>query len=371
MDSPPTTRHHRLMPGSRFEWMVLVATAESPLRLVSGSLLFYASAVKEQAPAMAVPAPNAVFHGNARFLVAAGALIALSRAMTVQRYVSLTQGLLVFLCGTGLVSGQAVSFARPTAIAVVGANSGSAVLSLVTADFNGDGKADIAYVGYVYGYQSNTLTVSLGNGDGTFEPEVTVANYNDTAITCCGAADVDGDGKVDLILTDALSNSILVYPGNGDGTFRPPVRTSLGNKGSVSFVTIADVNHDGKPDILMDTFVLLGNGDGTFRLHYTFDGGVAAIADFNHDGNVDVILVRASGQLAICLGHADGTFGQDVNIPTPFPAQNIIAGDFNGDGEIDLALATAPGMNQTADIAVLPGKGDGTFLQPCTTSCLF
>jgi uncharacterized protein (TIGR03437 family) len=276
----------------------------------------------------------------------------------------------MLLCGTAVASGQAVSFSRPSAIAAVEANSGSAVLSLVTADFNGDGKADIAYIGYIYGLQSYSLTVSLGNGDGTFKPEVTVAYYSDTAITCCGAADVDGDGKVDLILTDAQSNSILVYPGNGDGTFRAPVRTPLGNKGSVGFVTIADVNHDGKPDILMGTFVFLGNGDGTFRLHYMLDGGIAQIADFNHDGNADVILVLASGQLAICLGHGDGTFGQDLTIATPFPSQNIIAGDFNGDGEIALAMATAPGINQTADIAVLPGKGDGTFLQPVTTSGL-
>jgi uncharacterized protein (TIGR03437 family) len=83
-----------------------------------------------------------------------------------------------------------------------------------------------------------------------------------------------------------------------------------------------------------------------------------------------VLLVLASGQLAICLGHGDGTFGQDLNIATPFPSQNIIAGDFNGDGKIDLAMATSADINQAANIAVLPGKGDGTFLQPVTTSGL-
>ena len=157
----------------------------------------------------------------------------------------------MLLCGTAGVSGQAVSFSRPIAIAALESNSGNAVLSLVTADFNADGKADIAYIGYIYDLQRNTLAVSLGNGDGTFKPAVTVADYSGTAINCCGAADVDRDGKVDLILTDALSNSILVYPGNGDGTFRAPVHTPLGNKGTVGFVSIADVNHDGKPDILM------------------------------------------------------------------------------------------------------------------------
>src|ERR1039458_4015157 len=145
-------------------------------------------------------------------------------------------------------------------------------------DFTGEGKTDIVASTYT------GVSVLLGNGDGTFAAAV---NYPIGTIgNAVAVADFNGDGKADL----AVSNTYYgldVMLGNGDGTFGPPVNLYTAST-SVFGVVVADFNGDGKADLaafdLNSVSVLLGNGDGTFNAAVNYPAGQAAFAvvgDFN------------------------------------------------------------------------------------------
>jgi hypothetical protein len=234
--------------------------------------------------------------------------------------------------------------------------------SIAVADFNHDGKLDVAVTVWVNG----RVAVLLGNGNGTFQPAVYYNVYHDGA-QWIAAADLRGDGNVDLAVADNNGQNISILLGNGDGTFQSPVRYPTTQ--SPTFVAVGDFNNDGKPDLIINdnpyVSVLLGNGDGTFQrpLDINCDSSVVeqnmlALGDFNHDGNLDAAVLTAPGTsgLQILLGNGDGTFRTGAQYAVG-PANAITAGDFNGDHNLDLAVAQ-PG---TAGIQILLGNGDGTF----------
>ena len=193
-------------------------------------------------------------------------------------------------------------------------------------------------------------------------------------------ADLNGDGKPDMVVANAGSNTVSVLLGVGDGTFQQPVNypTSEGP----SSVVIADFNNDGEPDLAVistgcpvsgicgtpSISIFLGNGDGTFHTPLTItpnsylDIGVAA-GDFNGDGKVDLAVGANSTSgvgIQIYMGNGDGTFQtkavypvQALGIPT-----SIAVGDFNRDGKLDLAAVSPNGSNS---VSILLGNGDGTF----------
>src|SRR5947199_7775734 len=113
----------------------------------------------------------------------------------------------------------------------------------------------------------STVTVLLGNGDGSFQPaqrfSVGAAESESLA-----AGDFNGDGKIDLVVANAGTNNISVLLGNGDGTFQPATTFPAGNR--LEFVAVGDFNGDGKLDVAVASYntntveVLMGNGDGTF-----------------------------------------------------------------------------------------------------------
>lgn len=236
----------------------------------------------------------------------------------------------------------------------------------VTADFDGDGWADIASAPYSSGA---TLSVLLNNGNGTFATHVdyaTIFNGGNMRIT---AADFDGDTVPDIALwgdAGPTNHVISVFLNNGDGTFGSEIFGVSTSLQANDFVA-ADLDNDGYADLVTpssnDTVgVFWGNGDGTFaaRVGYTTDLDPTSVsaADFNDDGYLDLMTGNSSGQsVSVLLNNANGTFAPNSDYSTGIGIVNAVAADLNGDGIPDIASTNAGSYN----MSVLLNNGDGTF----------
>lgn len=261
-----------------------------------------------------------------------------------------------------------------------GAGPGGA---LAVGDFDGDGIADLA----VPAADQNAVSVLLGNGDGTFKPFVGYATGILPSAVAVG--DFNGDGKLDLAVTNdgflngTQANSVSILLGNGDGTFQPHVDYVTGP--SPIGVITADLNGDGKADLIVtndncggspcgfgSVSMLLGNGDGTFQTRRDYGTGTyptSAIGDFNGDGKPDIAIAHQNcigspcdvgATLSILIGNGNGTFPGHLDYATPANPTSVTITDLNGDGKPDLIVSDSNGQNfQT--VAVLLGNGDGTF----------
>jgi VCBS repeat protein/IPT/TIG domain-containing protein len=222
---------------------------------------------------------------------------------------------------TTFVSGSQLTATVPSGDTAVGSTASVTVVNPAP----GGGTSNVQY-----------LSVTNATAPPAFAPAVAYGSGGYGAVAVA-SADVNGDGKLDLLVANecatscasGVAGSVSVLLGNGDGTFQPAVAYASGGY-QTSAVVVADVNGDGKPDLLVANEcsdsacrdygtigVLLGNGDGTFRTAMTFEagGGYAlslAVADVNGDGKPDV--VAASGEnAAVLLGNGDGTFQTAVN----------------------------------------------------------
>jgi len=294
-------------------------------------------------------------------------------------------------------------------------NAGSSPSWIAVADFNRDGKPDLAIANQAV---SGTVSILLGAGDGTF-PTVTSYAAGNTTVSVA-VADLNGDGNADILATNIGDNTLMIRLGNGDGT--------LGSANTISFVPTnptavitLDFNRDGKVDFVVlgsDFFtVYQGDGNGSFNSSFFFFAGNSSVdikaADFNRDGRDDLavtnlgsnqvsillnngvcwtncttfaapayyaaggtpssvavgdlnrdgipdVVVANGTDVAVLLGNANGTLGTASHLTAGTTPVAVAIGDLNHDGILDLAVAN----NGSDDISVFIGNGDGTFAAP-------
>jgi hypothetical protein len=283
------------------------------------------------------------------------------------------------------------TFQQPVNIETQGAYDADGV---AIADVNGDGHLDLVVANVAQCRECNAgVGVLLGNGDGSFQTAVTYA-ADGYFVSSVAAADLNGDGKLDLVVGSMCQSindcnngygpgEVSVLLGNGDGTFQSPVCYGSGGYGAVS-IAAEDLNADGHPDLVVANFyypydigVLLGNGDGTFQAAETYSSGGeepdgVVIGDVNGDGRPDLIIANyllcgecSSGGVGVLLGNGDGTFQAPASYGSFDSALSVAMGDVNGDGNLDLIVGNRCGTNcNGTGISVLLGNGDGTFLSP-------
>jgi hypothetical protein len=245
---------------------------------------------------------------------------------------------------------------------------------LVVGDFNHDGESDVAVTG------SGAVAVLLNNNSGGFALPVTYA------ITSSGvgmaAADINGDGNLDLVVPLAYSNLASVLTGKNNGTFQASADVDLGFSFPQS-IAIGDFNGDGKPDlaVTIDDFsaamgmdIVLGNGDGTFQpgklypssnlssaIGPGFPGGVQAV-DLDKDGNLDLVYDNSEYEnIAVMFGRGDGTFLSPAETPVGGYPLELVVADVDGDGSEDVITS----MGSFAGITVLLStSGSSIVVQP-------
>ena len=243
-------------------------------------------------------------------------------------------------------------------------------------DVNNDGFEDLI------GYSANAFSVFLSNGDGTYRAPITTAVANGIFPSLLG--DFNDDGKLDLVTLNNYADKngntgFSIYFGNGDGTFGAPVTHVV--TGQITAIAAADVNHDNKTDLLIDSTtdggntddvqVLFANGDGTFRpgpTTYNTNAGAGLLTgDFNGDGKVDIAALNGSegsSYLGILIGDGTGKFTQTYSETNGYNVA-FVAADVNGDGRTDLIgpdfTYSTNGGNHHPWLAVYYGNPDGTM----------
>jgi hypothetical protein len=217
------------------------------------------------------------------------------------------------------------------------------------------------------------LVYALGNGYGRFERW----RQDDKAGYIAGfvlLADVDGDGNLDAITTDAGGGDLNVSFGDGKGHFNGGKRLLVDGAYGTYIATVADLNGDGIPDIVgtdsNGVFVILGKGSREFAKAVTFSSGGQnpngiAFGDLRHNGVLDLVVANAFssvgyGNVAVLLGKGDGTFEKPVLYQAGMRPWQLVLGSFSKNGHLDVAVAS-PDSPYVNTIKVLPGKGDGTF----------
>jgi hypothetical protein len=253
--------------------------------------------------------------------------------------------------------------------------AGDGVAGVRIADLRGNGIRDIITsndgVGLLGGGGTNTVSVLLGNGDGTFQHKRDYFAGPGGPLDLV-VADLRVNGILDIATVNELAGAVNVLLGNGDGTFQAPVSYRVGARpqhiaagrfgGDSAGPDLAVTDHDSGM-----VSVLVNHGDGTFREHVDYPVGSQpfgiTVGDFANNGNLDIAVANyQSNSVSILMGNGDHTFQPARNIPVPGGPNSLLAADFNNDGSLDLAVTVSQGAN--SHVSVLLGDGTGNFGPP-------
>ena len=253
----------------------------------------------------------------------------------------------------------------------VNINVGSNTLRDVQmADMNGDGNLDLLTTSYAS--SGGGVILNLGNGNGTFKTFTSILTKG-TRPYSIQVADINRDGKLDVVASLPTTANFATLLGNGNGTFKAPASVAS-TANNFNFV-LTDINNDGILDIVTEigngsttsssVGVLLGNGNGTFKAQTTFSPGTGvgivnlANGDVNGDGNMDIVTANyQTDSASILLGNGNGAFVTPTSVPLGDGTKMVALADMNNDGKLDLVSLNALGNN----ISIALGNGNGTFL---------
>ena len=244
-------------------------------------------------------------------------------------------------------------------------------LAVASGDFNGDGKPDVAIGFWAHNGNAGNVGILLGNGDGTFGNPHGVRTAIRVAALVTG--DFNGDGKLDVAATTgALFHSegdIELLLGNGDGSLQAPIVITSAPYDAVGLAAV-DLNHDGNLDLVAHggnasntgqmLTVLLGNGDGSFQAPATYSAGTnssgrIAVDDIDGDGNLDVVTPSDPG-LFVFYGTGTGTLSAPATIALTLPPTSVVSIDIFRNGRKDLVAAIYTGL-----VGIAVNNGNRTF----------
>ena len=261
----------------------------------------------------------------------------------------------------GVYPDQAGSFGTPT-VYPLGSTAGGVAIG----DFRGQGQQDLVATDP----SDNELIAFLNDGHGNFTPGAGAQLPGSGGDMVIVAADFNGDGKDDVAVADPNDNRVVIAFSNGDGSFTTQAPISVPDPLKIVAV---DLNGDSHPDLAIlsgqsptSLYIALNNGNGTFAtpVAYSFgaDGGSIvdlSAADFNGDHAPDLVGVGSNagaGVAAVLLNQGNGTFAAATDVALPGNVDAVVTGDFTGSGQADIAAIGAGGS-----LDILPGNGDGTF----------